>query len=101
MLNYQTERNWAKNVHALHTKYNLPLNDETVSNMTFAMWERIVYRWIKGVVFLSLNEACSTNRKTCHLKCSKLMRAPYLTSFKSEVALMVFRERELVFMTVR
>ena len=36
---------------------------------------------------------CSTNKKTCLLSYSKLMRAPYLSKFKPEVASMVFRAR--------
>ena len=36
---------------------------------------------------------CSTNKKICLLSYSKLMRAPYLSKFKPEVARMVFRAR--------
>ena len=40
MLKYQAERNWANNVHELCSKYNLPLNDENVCNLTYAMWKK-------------------------------------------------------------
>ena len=45
------------------------------------------------MAFLSLTEKCSTNKKTCLLSYSKLMRAPYISNFKPEVARMVFRAR--------
>ena len=92
MLKYQAERNWANNVHELRSKYNLPLSDENVCNVTYDTWKRIVDR-IKHVAFLSLTEMCSTNTKTCLLSYSKLMKAPYLSKFKPEVARMVFRAR--------
>ena len=40
MLRYQAERNWANNVHELRGKCNLPLNDENVCNLTYAMWKK-------------------------------------------------------------
>ena len=48
---------------------------------------------IKHVAFLSLTEMCSTNKKTCLLSYSKLMRASYLSKFKPKVARMVFIAR--------
>ena len=36
---------------------------------------------------------CSVNKKTCLLSYDKLIRAPYITSFKPEIARMVFRAR--------
>ena len=48
---------------------------------------------IKRVAFLSLTEMSSTNKKNCLLSYNKLMRAPYLSNFKPEVARMVFRAR--------
>ena len=93
MLKYQAERNWENNVHELRNKYNLPLSDENDCNVTYDTWKRTVNDRIKHVAFLSLTEMCSTNKKTCLLSYSKLMRAPYLSKFKPEVACMVFRGR--------
>ena len=70
MLKYQAEKNWDNNVHELSGKYNLPLNDENVCNLTNAMW-----------------------KKTCVLSYDKLIKAPYLTTIKQEIARMVFRAR--------
>ena len=93
MLKYQAERNWENNVHELRSKYNLPLSDKNVCNVTYDTWKRIVNDRIKHVAFLSLTEMCSSNKKTCLLSYSKLMGAPYLSKFKPDVALMVFRAR--------
>ena len=93
MLKYQAERNWANNVHELRGKYNLPLNDENVCNLTYAMWKKMVHDRVKYVAFSSLTEMCSANKKTCLLSYDKLIKAPYLTSFKPEIARMVFRAR--------
>ena len=93
MLKYQAERNWANNVHELRSKYSLPLSDKNVCNITYDTLKRTVNYRIKRVAFLSLTEMCSTNKKTCLLSYSKLMRAPYLSNSKPEVVSMVFRAR--------
>ena len=72
---------------------SLPLSDKNVCNITYDTRKRRVNDRIKRVAFLSLTEMCSTNKKTSLLSCSKLMRAPYLSNFKQEVARMVFRAR--------
>ena len=54
MLKYQAERNWANNVHELRGKYNLPLNDENVCNLTYAMWKKMVHdrvKYVYGILF--------------------------------------------------
>ena len=65
MFKYQAERNWANIVDELRSKYNLPLSDENVCNITYDTWKRIVNDWIKHVAFLSLIEMHSINKKTC------------------------------------
>ena len=77
--------------------YSVPLSYENVCNMTYDTWKRIVNDRIKRVAFVSLTEKCSTDKKTCLLSYSKLMRAPYLSNFKPEVARMVFRARADVY----
>ena len=54
MLKYQAQRNWANNVHELHSKYSLPLSDENVCNITCDTWKRMVNDPIKRMAFLSL-----------------------------------------------
>ena len=97
MLKYQAERNWANIAYELCSKYNLPLSDENVCNITYDTWKRIVDDQIKHVAFLSLVEMCSANKETYLLSYSKLTRAPYLSKFKPEVAGMVFRARAGVY----
>ena len=53
--------------------------------------------WDQACDILSLTEMCSTGKKACLLSYSKLMRAPYLSSFKPEVASMAFRARVNVY----
>ena len=43
-----------------------------------------------GILF---TEMCSANKKICLLSYGKLIKAPYFTSFKPEIARMVFRAR--------
>ena len=64
MLKYQAEGNWKNNVHELRGKYNLPLSDENVCNITYDTWKRMVNDRIKRVAFLSLTEMCSADKKT-------------------------------------
>ena len=53
----------------------------------------MVHNQIKYVAFSSLTEMCSANKKTCLLSYDKLIKAPYLTSLKPEIARMMFRAR--------
>ena len=53
----------------------------------------MVHDRVKYVAFSSLTEMCSVNKKTCLLSHDKLIRAPYITSFKPEIVRMVFRAR--------
>ena len=53
----------------------------------------MVYDRIKYVAFSSLTEMFSANKKTCLLSYDKLIKAPYLTSFKPEIAHIMFRAR--------
>ena len=51
MLKYQAEKNWANNAHELRGRYNLPLDDENVSYLTYTMWKKMVYDQVKYVAF--------------------------------------------------
>ena len=48
---------------------------------------------VKRVVFFSLTEMCSANKKICLLSYDKLTKEPYLKSLKPEIARMVSRAR--------
>ena len=49
----------------------------------------MVYDGVKDEAFFSLTEMCSA-KKTCVLSPDKLIKAPYLTTIKQEIARMVF-----------
>ena len=51
MLKYQAEKNWANNAHELRGKYNLPLNDENVCNLTYSIWKK----W-----YMTAGKVCAT-----------------------------------------
>ena len=48
---------------------------------------------VKYVAFSSLTEMYSGKKNTCLLSYDKLIKAPYLTSFKPEIVCMVFTAR--------
>ena len=54
--------NWANNIQVLRSKYNLPLSDENVCNITYDTWKRMVNDRIKRVAFLSLRCALLIKR---------------------------------------
>ena len=54
---------WANNVHGLRGKYNFPLNDENVCNLTYTMWKNMVHDRVKYAAFFSLTEMCSAKQK--------------------------------------
>ena len=55
--------------------------------------KKMVHDRVKYVAFSSQTEMCSANKKTFLLSYDKLIKAPYITSFKPEIARMVFRAR--------
>ena len=72
MLEYQGENNWANHITFLRRKYNLPLNDYNLLSMSKQQWKTFVTDRIKHHAFKHLTSQCETNRKTMHLKYSKL-----------------------------
>ena len=60
MLTYQFEKNWGNNVHELRGKYNLPLNDENVCNLTCHV-EKMLHSLVKHLAFFSLTWMCSAS----------------------------------------
>ena len=53
----------------------------------------MVHDRVKYVAFSSLTEMCTANKKTYFLSYDKLIKSPFLTSLKPEIAHMVFRAR--------
>ena len=86
MLEYQGENNWANHTTFLRRKYNLPLNDCNLLSMSKQQWKTFVTGRIKHHAIKHLTSQCETNRKTMHLKYSKLGQSTYFTALKPKYA---------------
>ena len=84
-LKYSSENNWA-NILELRRKYNPPLKDKNISNMSKPAWKSIVKRHIQYYVFNCLLESCHSNRKTALLRCNKFKSVDYLTILDPPIA---------------
>ena len=51
MLKYEFEPNWANNILGLREKYNLPLNDLNIQNLSKPQWKTMVKSQVKKFVF--------------------------------------------------
>ena len=97
MLKYPYERNWANCILDLRYKYNLPLCDDNIINMTKSMWKVMVKNQIKKHAFEQLLSKCQENKKTSHLRYHRLERASYVTNVDPEIARIIFKTRLRVF----
>ena len=79
MLKYSSEKNLANNILDLRRKYNLPLEDENISNMSKPVWKSIVKRQMQYYVFNCLLESCHSDKKTTLLRYNKFKSIDYLT----------------------
>ena len=97
MLKYPYERNWANCILDLRYKYNLPLCDDKIINMTKSMWKVMVKNRIKKHTFEQLLSKCQENKKTSHLRYHRLERVSYVTNVDPEIARIIFKTRLRVF----
>ena len=67
VLKFEDETNWGNEVLGLRKKYNLPLKDENIKNMSERDWKSIVKSSVYREAFLQLQVELSMNRKTSHL----------------------------------
>ena len=93
MLKYSSEKNWANNILDLHRKYNLPLKDENISNMSKPVWKSMVKRQIEYYVFNCLLESCQSYRKTALLRYNTFKSVDYLTKLDPEIARVLIKAR--------
>ena len=93
MTKYQYENNWAKCVVTLRERYDLPLNDQNIKNMSKFQWKKFVNERIRSFAFDFLLIRCQMNSKTKHLKYEKFVQASYLTCLSPQIARMIFRAR--------
>ena len=97
MLKYSSEKNSANNILDLRRKYNLPLKDEHISNMSKPVWKSIVKRQMQYYVFNYLLESCQSNRKTALLRYNKFKSVDYLTKLDPEIATVLIKARLRMF----
>ena len=93
MCRYPYEKNWANYIVALRNKYNLPLNDQNIINMSKYQWKTFLMGRLKSYVFESLTVQCELNSKTKHLMYKKFGQAAYLTKLDPQIARNIFRAR--------
>ena len=93
MLEYEGENNWENHITFLRRKYNLPLNDCNLLSMSKQQWKTFVTGRIKHYALEHLTSQCETNRKTMHLKYSKLGQSTYFTALKPKYARVIFKAR--------
>ena len=67
MLKFKDEPNWGNEVLGLRKKYNLPLKDENIKNLSERDWKSIVKSSVHREALLQLQVELSMNRKTSHL----------------------------------
>ena len=72
MLTLNSEPNWANGVLGLRQKYNLPLNDTNIQNMSSQIWKSLVVCTVKN---RQLSHESSTNAKTRHLAYARLQKS--------------------------
>ena len=68
-------------------------NDYNLLSMSKQQWKTFVTDRIKHHAFEHLTGQCGTNRKTMHLKYSKLGQATYFTALKPKYARVIFKAR--------
>ena len=93
MLKFKDEPNWGNEVLGLRKKYNLPLKDENIKNMSERDWKSIVKSSVHREALLQLQVELSMNRKTSHLSYIKLCTQDYLKQLPPSLAKVVFRAK--------
>ena len=84
---------WGNEVLGLRKKYNLPLKDENIKNMSERDWKSIVKSSVHREALLQLQVELSMNRKTSHLSYNKLCTQDYLKQLPPSLAKVVFRAK--------
>ena len=81
MLKYSSENNRANNILDLRRKYDPPLKDENISDMSKPVWRSKVKKQIQYYVFNCLLEGCHSNSRTAAIEEQKKIKpVDYLTT---------------------
>ena len=81
----------------LRQKYNLPLKDENISNMSKPVSKSVLKRQIQYYVFNFLLESCHSNRKRALLRYNKFKSVDYLTKLDPPIARVLIKARLRMF----
>ena len=94
-LKFKDETNWGNEVLCLRKKYNLPLKDDNIKNMSERDWKSVVKSSVYREAFLQLQVELSMNRKTSRLSYNKLSTKDYLKQLPPicSIAKVVFRAK--------
>ena len=93
MLKYEFEPNWANNSLGLRGKYNLPLNDLNIQNLSKPQWTTMVKSQVRKFVFHTLCNERSRLKKASYRRYTKLEQPTYLTELDPKYAQMIFKAK--------
>ena len=93
MLKYEFEPNWANNILGLREKYNLPLKDLNIQNLSKPQWKTMVKSQVRKFVFHTLCNECSQLKKASYMRYTKLKQPTYLTELDPKYAQMIFKAK--------
>ena len=81
---------WANCVLDLRQKYNLPLSDTNIQNMSSQMWKPLLVSAIKKQAFSQLSHECSTKAKSRHLAYGRPQKSSYINLLGPQIARLIF-----------
>ena len=92
-LRYEFEANWANSILSLQEKYNLPLNDLNIQNMSKPQSKTMVRSEVRKFVFHTLCNEYSQLKKPSYMGYTKLEQPAYLTESDPKYAQMTFKAK--------
>ena len=93
MLRLNSEPNWVNGILDLRQKYNHPLNDTNIQNMSSQMWKSLVVGTVKKQAFSQLSHESSNNAKTRHLAFARLQKSSHINLSGPQVVRVLFRAK--------
>ena len=74
-------------------KYDLPLNDLNIQNLSKPQWKAMVKSQVRKFVFHTLCNECSQLKKASYMRYANLEQPTYLTELDSKYAQMMFKAK--------
>ena len=72
-------------------KYNLPLNDLNIQNLSKSQWKRMVKSEVRKLVFHKLCNECSQLKKASYMRYTKLEQPTYFIELEPKYTQMIFK----------